>query len=390
MGFLFKNLRWNNGSDVKADIRIQKNSIADLGKNLEPRKKEIVYDFEGHFIYPGFINSHDHLGRNLFPRLGNPPYQNYVDWANDIYKPDKTPLKEISRIAPQDLLYWGGVRNLIAGVTTVVHHDAWNKTLSSNDFPIRVFKNYAWAHSLEFEKKVQLAFEQRGSKKFIIHAAEGQDHLAAAEIRKLHELRVLSEDTIIVHGVAASTNDFNLLSDSKTSVVWCPSSNLFLFNKTAPIRNLVKQTMVSLGSDSTLTGLPTFVDELKCAKETGLASSEEVLRMITKNAALIFGLPDPAIKTGALADIVILPIKNNNYFDNVIDCSVGDAGVVMIDGKLKYTSAEIAGGFQIKPNVTINGRSAWIDIDVKSLKKRIRKHVEDSILRRNPLWDLID
>ena len=44
-------------------------------------------DLEDYLILPGLINAHDHLEFNLFPRLGNGPYPNYEEWANDIYRP---------------------------------------------------------------------------------------------------------------------------------------------------------------------------------------------------------------------------------------------------------------------------------------------------------------
>ena len=42
----------------------------------------------------GLINSHDHLEFNLCPRLGRGPYPNATAWAEDIYHPDRSPVKE--------------------------------------------------------------------------------------------------------------------------------------------------------------------------------------------------------------------------------------------------------------------------------------------------------
>src|SRR5205823_14674166 len=34
---------------------------------------------------PGFINAHDHLQRNHYPRLGRPPYRDSYEWGRDIH-----------------------------------------------------------------------------------------------------------------------------------------------------------------------------------------------------------------------------------------------------------------------------------------------------------------
>src|ERR1700754_4578557 len=99
MDLLIKNVTWPDVdlNPVSGDVRISRDTIVETGKDLPSKKKEQVFDFSGHFLYPGLINAHDHLEMNLYPRLGTPPYNNYTEWSKDIYKPGESPLKEIEK-----------------------------------------------------------------------------------------------------------------------------------------------------------------------------------------------------------------------------------------------------------------------------------------------------
>src|SRR6185436_9888811 len=135
---------------------------------------------------------------------GKPPYKNYREWGTDIYKPKESPIKEIEKVNLKDRLLWGGLKNLISGVTTVVHHNPWNRFISSSDFPTKVLKKYSWAHSLGFGKNIAKSFPKDSKIPFVIHAAEGVDEIAYGEINKLAEVGLLKRNTVLIHAVATS------------------------------------------------------------------------------------------------------------------------------------------------------------------------------------------
>src|SRR5882672_1044279 len=123
MNLLLQSLKWMEGDlEVIGDIRVSHGKIVACGK-LEPAANETCIPFENQYVYPGLINAHDHLEMNLYPRLGNPPYRNYVEWGNDIYRVHESPVREIERVDIRDRLLWGGIKNLLSGVTTVIHHN---------------------------------------------------------------------------------------------------------------------------------------------------------------------------------------------------------------------------------------------------------------------------
>jgi cytosine/adenosine deaminase-related metal-dependent hydrolase len=391
LDLLLKNISWSvDGTLMTSDVRISKGIISAIGNLLQGKKKEKVkvLDFQDYFLYPGLINSHDHLEMNLYPIMGNPPYNNYTQWASDIYKPKESPVKEIQRIAIKDRLMWGGIKNLISGVTTAVHHNPWNRLLSQKKFPVHV-EETAWAHSLAFEKNIQRRFQKKRGKAFVVHAGEGVDFFAEQEIARLHSLGLLKENTVLVHAVAMSERNQKLIQEANASIVWCPSSNLFMFNQTAPVNQLKNKTRVAIGSDSTMTGPATLLEEMRVALKTRMATAEEIYAMVTSIPAQIFGLPLPEIKIGSRANLLIAPKQNENYFENILSLSPSDISAVFVNGELRYGALFVATSLGLKGySLPVLGRQKWINYDVSTLKKKIALKAKDSCAE-NSLWKML-
>jgi cytosine/adenosine deaminase-related metal-dependent hydrolase len=391
MNLLLKEITWKQHSVlVKGDVRIANGLIEEIGATLAPLKRERVLYFSNHYLYPGLINAHDHLEMNLYPRMGKPPYRNYIEWGNDIYKPTESPLKEIEKVNLKDRLLWGGLKNLVSGVTTVVHHNPWTRFLASSGFPVRVLKKYAWAHSLGFGKNILKSFPNDSNTPFIIHAAEGVDENAYAEINGLVKLGLLKKNTVLIHAVATSEQNIKTLRAAQASVVWCPSSNYFLFNKTAPIKELKNAVRIALGSDSTLTGLPTLLDEIRFAAQTGFAAADEIYNQVTLTPASIFNLSQPGIEVNKPADLFITPMAHQDYAQNLIQTRPANIDLVLVQGDPRSCSVSIATDLDLKKTFAIvEGDKKWIPIDIQKLKKRIQQ-VAGKTVEANPLWTLID
>jgi cytosine/adenosine deaminase-related metal-dependent hydrolase len=257
-------------------------------------------DLTGYLLLPGLINAHDHLEFNLFPRLGRPPYANASEWAADVYRPDESPVKEHLQVPKRVRLLWGGIKNLLSGVTTVAHHNPYQTLIFNYRFPVRVVKHFGWAHSLAFSPNLFEAW--RNSPKrwpFIIHAAEGVDRTAHAEVPRLRELGLLTSRTVLVHAVATTSADLQTIAQSGASIVWCPVSNLFTLGKTLSPEALGSGVTIALGTDSALTAQGDLIDHLKCA-------GSETWPLVTTNAARILHLNAGrgTIRERGVADVV--------------------------------------------------------------------------------------
>ncbi len=123
---------------IHASIEVVGSHIAHITSSPYPPlaiPKCRAIDLSGFLILPGLINAHDHLEFALYPRLANPPYRNYIDWGFDIHN-TFTDVIARHRAVPKDLrVWWGGIRNLLCGATTVSHHKPFAVRAFERRFP---------------------------------------------------------------------------------------------------------------------------------------------------------------------------------------------------------------------------------------------------------------
>jgi cytosine/adenosine deaminase-related metal-dependent hydrolase len=274
-------------------------------------------------VQPGLINAHEHLHRNHYGRLGVPPYDDAYDWGNHIHAAFQQEIERARAVPRREALLAGAWKNLLAGVTTVLHHDAWEPDFDV-DFPLRVAR-VQHAHSLGFEKT---AIAPAAGRPFFIHLAEGVNARAADEVKRLAALGLVNEHLCAVHVVGADAEGIDMLRHARAAIVWCPSSNFFLFNKTAPRELLASGIDVMIGSDSLLTAQGDLLDELRFAKELGYLSDARLLDAVGGVAARRIGLPAASLDVGSAADVIVLSKP-------VGEASRADVAVVVAGGVLR-------------------------------------------------------
>lgn len=394
MNLLIKNIRWySEGRDRTGDLRIGRGRVLDTGPGLTPQRRERVVSGAGYLALPGLINAHDHLDFNLFPRLGTPPYPNFYAWGRDIYHPRQSPIRDVLRVSLADRLRWGAYKQLLSGVTTVVHHNPYHRWIFGSRFPIKVVRRYRWSHSLGHSRGIAKTFVHSGGCPYIIHAAEGVDAASSEEIEKLDRLGVLAANTVLVHAIALSPAQIRKLTERKVSVAWCPSSNLHLYGETAPVDALMPAVRVALGTDSTLSGVPTLWDELQTASLTGRVARGALLDMVTTTAASIFQLRDGrgALRRYAPADLLLLPDTGAATPDILLAASPASIALVLVDGNPRLADPEWATRLDLgHPNARVQHEPRWVIGSIAALRERIARLVDGDILSRNPLWMLFE
>jgi hypothetical protein len=255
-------------------------------------------------LRPGLLNAHDHLHRNHYPRLGAPPYPDAYAWGRDIHERWGTDIARGRAFDRRGALLFGALKNLLAGATTVVHHDRWEPTFDEG-FPIRVAPVRA-AHSLGLEADLGAARDGDPELPLCIHLAEGTTRGAADEVRALAERGLVDARLVAVHAVGVDADGVERLRAAGAAVVWCPTSNHFLFGRTAPRALLTSGVDVLIGSDSLLTGAGTLLDELRAARDLDILPERTLLQAVGATAARRLGRPAPTLAPGAPADLVHL------------------------------------------------------------------------------------
>ncbi|MGH7504914.1 MAG: amidohydrolase family protein, partial [Longimicrobiales bacterium] len=284
-------------------------------------------------LRPGLINAHDHLFLNHFPQLGEPPYPNLYDWAEDVQQRFADDVRRYRELPQRDAFHFGALKNLIGGVTTVVHHDTWSADAES--LPIHVARVRV-VHSLGLEPDLGAARRRDGSTRhrpLCLHLAEGVDARAASEVADAAARGLLVADTLAVHLIAVDGAAVAVLSGSGAAAVWCPSSNLHLYGRTMP-RALARSGVdVLLGTDSLLSGAGTLLDEMGVARACGLLDDDALLRAVGDTAARRLGVPLPSLEAGAPADLCFLRRP-------VLEARPADVGLVVVGGRPVYGDDE--------------------------------------------------
>ncbi|HEX4372971.1 MAG TPA: amidohydrolase family protein [Puia sp.] len=365
----------NNAVNIYVDGKTISH-IEDSNKKNNSKEKELQLHFENAIAFPGLINSHDHLEFNLFPQFGDRIFNNYLQWSNYTSEKYKAEINKVLQIPVQLRILWGLYKNLLCGVTTVVHH---GEKIAVDNAEISIFQDHHFLHSVGLDKRWRYKLNKPSSKKmFVIHIGEGRDECAKKEIDKLIRWNLFKKEIVAVHGVAMNQQQ----ARSFKALVWCPASNFFMLNETAKVDMLKNELPIVFGTDSTLTADWNLWDHLRAARKRSSISDGELFNMLTTTPAQVWDLKDHgAIKKDHVADIVIAENKNDNFFEtdpeNIL-LILKNGEIKLFDEKL-LSQLEI-GNFDKKKfsKISIKNSRKYVHGDLPGLITEVKKYYPEA------------
>jgi 5-methylthioadenosine/S-adenosylhomocysteine deaminase len=305
-----------------------------------------------HLIFPGLINAHDHLNGTWWPRVApHRPYANVYQWLDDLHTSSERTTRQQNSV--EDIYELGMYRNLVSGVTTVADHYL---RIGGPEFYARLLIDVLFEYGRTWTPRevtgwgddvsTEYDLAVRTGQPYIIHLAEGIDCETAQEMDVLLAANALGRNTLIIHGISLRPEDMRAMSRAGASVCWCPSSNLYLYDRTADIPALLDAGInITLGTDSSLSGGLNLLDELRTArdfaKQTGLANprmegdqrhtdqnwlAKWLVESVTTNAAyaLLREGRRGRIAPGYDADLLVLRKTKHDPYTTLIDAHIGD------------------------------------------------------------------
>jgi len=375
-----------------------------LALDEAPHRGDVVLDLDGAVVLPGLINAHDHLELNHYGSLKRRDvYANATEWIDDLRPAlgadDAIRVRRSHPLA--DRVFIGGLKNLLAGVTTVAHHNPLYDEIAWH-VPVRVVRRFGWAHSFALEEQPVGAHGERGrdvrqsclatasNRPFVVHAGEGIDEPAARELARLGELGCLRGNTVIVHGVAMTPSRWRQYLDHQSSVIWCPASNQFLFKRTLPVREMLdsdpeSRRHVCLGTDSRLTGSRDLLDELQLASRVAALTASELLAMVSEIPARVLKLASAGqLEINSPSDLIVVPTSGTAPAESreglagaLLSARRHQVRLVVIGGRPMVGVSGMSSVFEARH---VRTRSGLVDGAPRLLAVRLASRIERSAI----------
>jgi 5-methylthioadenosine/S-adenosylhomocysteine deaminase len=376
-----------------SSIIVENGKIAEIGVKADEnyKAKNRLY------LYPALINVHDHLRGNYLPKVGPKAgtfYLNWSPWDDDLHQAPVFYEREKNSI--EDLYLLSAYKNIFSGVVTVNDHfphyinDPIIPTL-----PLHVITEYTLEHSaqsfsLKWGNGIEAEHKRAIAKNwpFIIHCEEGFDAETQTDIERLEKLGSLDDHTVLIHCIGFSDRDIEKTRKAGATIVWCPGSNMFMFNTTCKIRKIVAAGInTCIGTDATHSGSPNLLEEMRYARAVyrkmyrQTLDAKTMLEMVTINPARALRMQDRigSIETGKNADFLAIRPRCEDPYEAILACQMEDIEFLSLDGNPVIASREFEGLFKARKadgtKVKLRGTDRTVTGYPVELMKRIHENV---------------
>lgn len=309
------------------------------------------------YIFPGLIDTHNHAHWNTVPmwRPGR-TYENRYEWreSQEYYDEVRSRYESVEDAGLwYESVKYAEIRAMIGGTTMIQGTDGadWGYLVRNLDY-------YGWLASSYVDDITQIdpslladihwAFDEGYLYRLFLHVAEGKgtDPRTQAEFPFLVDAGLVRPGVVIIHGIALTRADFEIMAQNDMYLVWSPKSNDVLYGETANVVGALEAGVtVALGPDWSITGSDNLLEELKVAywysltHLGGAITPKQLFKMATSDAAIVAGADDPAwfrlgkIEPGYQADLFLAPRLHPDPHVSLLMTCPKDIRLVLVDGK---------------------------------------------------------
>ncbi|PIE22158.1 MAG: N-ethylammeline chlorohydrolase [Planctomycetota bacterium] len=358
-------------SPRRCDLRIIDRRIAAIGElTAEPGEAQV--ELNGRTICPGFVQGHVHLCQTLF--RGQAEDLPLLDWLQTRIWPlehghDQASLRKSAELTLREFACSGvtsfqsiesvrGTRYILEEIAATPMRAIVAASLVDLDeaiYPPGFASSSQEAldetEALQadwdgFEGRIEIAYGPRfllscsedllrqlgqrraAGARIHTHASEHPGELAAVEARfgkryieALADFDLLGPSTGLAHCVHVDPHEEDLLVQSDTAVLHCPSTNLKLGSGIARVHDFLRRGLrIALGSDGApannrldmLTELRSAALLQKLVAGEAALSAEDALALATREGARALGLGDECgtLEPGKSADLVVFDLED--------------------------------------------------------------------------------
>jgi 5-methylthioadenosine/S-adenosylhomocysteine deaminase len=346
--------------------------------DISPAPETAVYDVGGRLLVPGFVDSHTHLaqsfGRGIydnrhvtqwlvtmthsFDLTPEEAYMATLIGCIEALKSGTTSVAEMTSIGSHgeiaiQAIADSGLRAVVCGCFGD-YQEGENPPpeLNASQSLEEMRKLYKRWHG-RYEGRISVRVSpvglpacseefMRGSRALAnelgvgihTHCCEGETETSGSyarfgcsEVEALHRFGVLGPDAQLVHCVWLTQHDKELIAETGSHVVHCPSTNCKITDGLPPMPELARLGVnIALGCDGQASsGSYDMLKEGRLAsllnkglsRDAALFPAERVLEMMTRNGSCAIGLGDSAgaLEAGRKADVTVIEYPQIHLID---------------------------------------------------------------------------
>ena len=387
-------------------VLIENQRIRAIGANLN-QKADRVIDAKGALCMPGLIQTHIHMCQTLFRGMAEdipllPWLKNYIWPLEAAHTPESLAASallssaELIRSGTTAFMTMETVRHTAAtldavsetGLMGVVCHCFMDASAGYDPLAVPLEDGLAYCDTLRAAYKdhdrlrvgisprftlscttenmrTAVAYARQYQLLLHTHAAEQVEEVnlvraktGLPNVEYLHSVGLTGEDVGLAHCVHIENHERNLMKESGTSVLHCPSANFKLGSGIAPIPEYMKMGInVSLGAD----GAPcnNRLDAFLEMREAGLMQkprlgadampARDVVKLATENGAKTLGWEKEmgTLEVGKRANLILIDqdtvhvVPSTNPAANVVYTNISsDVKLTMVNGQVLYQDGE--------------------------------------------------